>query len=50
MLQRTFAVHLSLFTVRDPFSVIHEQWLMVNGQCMENGKWKMVNEASRGGA
>jgi hypothetical protein len=36
------------FTLRFPFSVIRAQWLMVNGQFMENGKWKVVNGATGG--
>ncbi len=38
-----FTVHNSPFTVRYRLTIIREQWLMVNGQCMVNSKWPMVN-------
>lgn len=32
------------FTViRYPLSVIHGQWLIVNGKCTVNSEWLMVN-------
>ncbi|MBI2009439.1 hypothetical protein HYS84_03505 [Candidatus Saccharibacteria bacterium] len=33
-MNQPLTVHLSPFTVRYPFSVIHDQWLIVNGKCM----------------
>lgn len=42
----TFSVYRSLFTVRYPFTVFSGEWLMDNGKCMVNGKWRIVN-ASR---
>ncbi len=41
--QMLLSFYCSLFTVRYPFSVFRDQWLMVNGECMENSKWKTVN-------
>jgi len=38
-----FTVHPSPFTRLYPFAFIHDQWLMANGKCRENGKWLMVN-------
>lgn len=44
-----FTVHCSLFTMRYPFTVIHEaQWLIANGKCMVNSKWLMVNSLCGG--
>lgn len=48
-MKRTSSVHRFPFTLRDPFSVFHNQWLTANGKRLVNGKWLMVNEASEGG-
>jgi len=41
---KMFTIHRSPLTVRYPFTVIYEaQWLRVNGKCMVNGQWTMVN-------
>jgi len=43
-----FNYHLS---INDRLSFINAaSWQMVNGKCMENGKWLMVNAAPVGGA
>jgi hypothetical protein len=46
----TLSINLSPFTVRYPFTFIRDSRLMANGKYMVNGQWKMVNEASKGGA
>jgi len=43
--QISFTVHLLPFTMRYPFPVFLDRWLMANGKCMVNRKWLMVNEA-----
>lgn len=42
----TLSVHRRPFTVRLPFTVLPDEWLMDNGKCMENGKPKMENEST----
>ncbi len=42
------SVYRSPFTMRYPFTVIHDQWLRANGKCMVNGKWLMVHGATEG--
>lgn len=44
-----FTFHRLPFTMRYLFSVIHYQWLMANGKCMANGKWKTENGTFCGG-
>ncbi len=48
--KKTLSVHHSPLTRRYPFSIIHDLWLMEdgNGKCMVNSKWKMVNGAGGG--
>ena len=46
--ETSFTFHLLPFTVRYPLSVFRDQWLMVNGKHLVNGKRKMVNATGGG--
>ena len=42
-MKKQFTFYPSLFTMRYPFTVIHEQWLIVDGKCRLNSKWLIVD-------
>ena len=42
-MSQPFTLYRSPFTVRYPFTVIRDQWLIVNGKYTVNSKRKIVN-------
>lgn len=41
-------VYCLLYTVHYPFTIIYDQWLKANSECMVNGEWLMVNGVAGG--